>query len=74
MKQETLTAKQMKALPRKVIFNNRPDVYWEGKSDGVIHEGLYLKVYPARSYQLGHPAQYKKTGYINVPLTRVYSF
>ena len=73
MTNQKLTAKEIKSLPRTVIFDIRPDQYWAGKSDGIIHEGLYIKVYPARSFISGY-GQYKKTDSINVPLSRVYNF
>jgi hypothetical protein len=67
-----LTSKQIKQLPRKVIFEvgNIHSSSWEGRSDGIIIDGLYLKVYPAYSSD----NRYKSCNFINIPLNRIYSF
>lgn len=70
---EKLTVKEIKMLERTVVYENTPDSYWQGKSDGIIHEGLYLKVYPARS-SYGSKVEYMKCSSINVPLNKIYTF
>ena len=57
---------------RKVCYESSHRV-WVGHTNGIIHEGLYLEVYPA--YSTGEKGStYKKCDSERIPLTRVYSF
>lgn len=57
---------------RKVSYEGTHRV-WSGHTDGVIHHGLYLEVYPAYSTGV-NGSTYKKCSSERIPLTRVYSF
>lgn len=64
-----LKASEIKKLPRVVAYESAPGFRWVGKSDGKIHEGLYLVVYP--EYTQGNM---RATNPVCVPLSRIYSF
>ena len=70
-----MTAIEIKKLPRTVHYQSSLN-NWMGKSTGEIHEGLYIKVYPAHSFDRNSNKHqsFKKCESIRVPLTRVYSF
>ncbi|NDU95765.1 hypothetical protein [Spirosoma terrae] len=75
---DKLTAKQIMALPRRVTYQTATG-HWAGYSDGTIHKGSYLRVYPARSYVNPSNGEYRVYSFrsakpINVPLTRVFTF
>ena len=57
---------------RMCTYQNTHESTWVGYTDGIVHEGLYLRVYAA-DYRT-KKYYWKKTNYINVPLSRVFSF
>ena len=66
-----LTIKEIKKLDRDVYFNSGFKT-WYGKSDGIIRDGVYIRVYPAHTINEGYT--FKKCSFINVPLTSIYQF
>jgi hypothetical protein len=71
-----LSVKEIKALSREVIFNGWEDKMWKGKSNGLIHDGLYLEVYMANYLATSSKEKdhYKACELVRIPLTRVYRF
>lgn len=71
-----LTAAQIKKLPREVSYKLSSVQDWMGRSDGKIIDGLYIVVYPARSFSYNGKRKiaYKKCEPEFVPLTSVFTF
>lgn len=71
-----LSVKEIKALSREVVFNDWEDSMWRGKSNGFIHENLYLEVYMAHHLSTSFKKKdtYKACNYVKIPLNRIYRF
>ena len=72
---KTLKASEIKKLPRTVYYQTSLN-NWMGRSTGIIHDGLYLEVYPAHSFDRcsNKYTSFKKCEPSRIPLSRVYSF
>lgn len=66
---------EIKKLPRTVYYQSSLND-WMGKSTGEIHQGLYIEVYPAHSFDRSSKkyTSFKKCESIRIPLSKVYSF
>lgn len=66
---------EIKKLPRTVYYQSSSN-NWMGKSTGEIHQGLYIEVYPAYSFDRSNNkyTSFKKCEPNRIPLSRVFSF
>jgi len=71
-----LSIKEIKGLPREVIFNSWEEKMWKGRSNGIIQEELYLEVYMATQLaeSYGEKDTYMSCESVRIPLNRIYRF